>query len=396
MSTSASPNGRVTGPAIPGPLDRLRGALPTALSSAGAVAIALLIGAVVILLSGQNPLVAYAALFEGALGGVEPITETLVAATPLILGGLAFAVAAQAGLFNIGIEGQLVLGGLAAGLVAALPLGLPAVVHLPLALLAAVVAGGIWGGIPGFLKARTSAHEVITTIMLNYLAFRVSTVVIDLEDRLPVNPNLQATNAAEAGARLPRFVEGTRMHAGFLLALLMAAVLWYLLYKTTLGYRLRTVGLSRGAAAYAGIAWGATITLAMAMSGILAGLGGAADTLGLQGRYYNVAAGYGFTSIAVGLVGRNHPFGVVLAGLLFGALSAGATRMQNTAGTSRDLVSVLLGLVILSVSAFAVFDQFRRRRQLAAAAGPGGPGRDRTAATADEPELESRPPQPAV
>jgi simple sugar transport system permease protein len=391
MSASASPSAI---PAIPGPLARLRGALPTALSSVGAVAIALLVGAGVILFSGQNPVVAYAALFAGALGGAGPIAETLVAATPLILGGLAFAVAAQAGLFNIGIEGQLVLGGLAAGLVAAVPLGLPAVVHLPLALLAAVVAGGIWGGIPGVLKARTGAHEVITTIMLNYLAFRLSTVVIGLDDRLPVNPNLQATNPAEAGARLPRFVEGTRMHAGFLLALVAAAVLWYLLYKTTLGYRLRTVGLSRGAAAYAGIAWGATIALAMAMSGVLAGLGGAADTLGLQGRYYNVAAGYGFTSIAVGLVGRNHPFGVVLAGLLFGALSAGATRMQNTAGTSKDLVSVLLGLVILSVSAFAVFDQFRRRRALAANAG--GQGRDRSSIDASEPDLEARPGQPAL
>ena len=394
MSASAPPSSRAATPAAPGPLARVRGALPTALSSVGAVAIALLLGAVIILLSGQNPVVAYAALFEGALGGIQPITETLVAATPLILGGLAFAVAAQAGLFNIGIEGQLVLGGLAAGLVAALPLGLPAVLHLPLALLAAVVAGGVWGGIPGFLKARTGAHEVITTIMLNYLAFRLSTVVIGLEGRLPVNPNLQATEAAQAGTRLPRFIEGTRMHAGFLLALLAAVVLWYLLYRTTLGYKLRTVGLSRGAAAYAGIAWGATITLAMAMSGILAGLGGATDTLGLQGRYYNVAAGYGFTSIAVGLVGRNHPLGVVLAGLLFGALSAGATRMQNTAGTSRDLVSVLLGLVILSVSAFAVFDRFRRRRELAAEAGSGG--RDRAAADVDEPEMESRPPQPAV
>jgi len=394
MSAPASPRGRVAAPPVARPFDRLRATLPTAVSSLGAVAVALLVGAVVILLSGQDPLAAYAALFAGAFGGTGPITETLVAATPLILGGLAFAVAAQAGLFNIGIEGQLVLGGLAAGLVAALPLGLPAVLHLPLALLAAVVAGGLWGGIPGFLKARTGAHEVITTIMLNYLAFRVSTVVIDLEGRLPVNPNLQATNPAAAAARLPRLVEGTRMHAGFLLALLAAVVLWYLLYRTTLGYRLRTVGLSRGAAAYAGIAWGATITLAMAMSGLLAGLGGAADTLGLQGRYFNVAAGYGFTSIAVGLVGRNHPFGVVLAGLPFGALSAGATRMQNTDGTSRDLVSVLLGLVILSVSAFAVFDQFRRRREQAAKAG--SMGRDRASADADEPELESRPPEPAV
>ena len=310
---------------------RILAALPTALSSVGAVAIALLAGAVIILLSGQDPLLAYSALFQGAFGGVKPVTETLVAATPLIFGGLAFAVAAQAGLFNIGIEGQMAMGGLAAGIVGALPLGLPMVLHLPLALLAAVAAGGIWGGIPGVLKARTGAHEVITTIMLNYLAFRISTILISWDDVLPVKPDLQATVAAMPEARLPRPIEGTRLHAGFLLALLAAAVVWYVMYRTTLGYRLRTVGISRGAAAYAGIAWGAAITLAMAISGVLAGLGGAADTLGLQGRYYNVQAGYGFTAIAVGLVGRNNPVGVVLAGILFGALSAGATKMQSTA-----------------------------------------------------------------
>jgi general nucleoside transport system permease protein len=355
--------------AEPGVGQRFAAALPTILSSLGAVAIALALGAVIILLSGQNPAVAYAALFEGAFGGVKPITETLVAATPLIFGGLAFAVAAQAGLFNIGIEGQLVLGGLAAGIVGALPLGLPAILHLPLALLAAVAAGGLWGFLPGFLKARTGAHEVITTIMLNYLAFRLSTMLISWDDVLPVKPDLQSTEAAQTAARLPKLIEGTRLHAGFLLALVVAAVIWYLLYRTTFGYRLRTVGISRGAAAYAGISWGLTITLAMTLSGVLAGLGGAADSLGLQGRYYNVQTGYGFTAIAVGLVGRNNPFGVVAAALLFGALSAGATRMQNTAGTSKDLVSVLLGLVILSVSAFAVLDEFRKRRRQAAVAG---------------------------
>ncbi|MGI9254628.1 MAG: ABC transporter permease [Thermomicrobiales bacterium] len=359
---------RVAPPAEPGFGQRLASAAPTVLSSIGAVLLALAAGAVVILLSGQNPGAAYAALFEGAFGGVKPLTETLVAATPLIFGGLAFAVAAQAGLFNIGIEGQLVLGGLAAGIVGALPLGLPAVLHLPLALLAAVAAGGLWGFIPGFLKARTGAHEVITTIMLNYLAFRLSTIIIGMSNVLPVKPDLQATEAVKPGARLPKLIEGTRLNAGFLLALAAAVVIWYLLYRTTFGYRLRTVGISRGAAAYAGIGWGATITLAMTISVVLAGLGGAADTLGLQGRYYNVQAGYGFTAIAVGLVGRNNPFGVVAAALLFGALSAGATKMQNTAGTSKDLVSVLLGLVILSVSAFAVLDEFRKRRRQAAVA----------------------------
>ena len=133
-----------------------------------------------------------------------------------------------------------------------------------------------------------------------------------------------------------------------------AVVVWFLLYRTVFGYKIRTVGLSPGAAAYAGISWGRTIALAMLLSGLLAGLGGAVDALGLHGRYYNVMLGLGFTSIAVGLVGRNNPFGVVLAGLLFGALAAGATEMQNTAGISRDIVYVLLAFVILSVSALAV------------------------------------------
>ncbi len=373
------------------PLRRIAGALPTLLSSLLAVAIALAAGGVVIALSGQNPFPAYAALFEGAFGGRRAIAETLVMATPLILGGLGFAVASRAGLFNIGLEGQMVLGGLSAGLFAAWNPGLPLYVHLPLALLAAAVAGGVWGFIPGILKAKTGAHEVITTIMLNYLAYRISAVVIGREDlELLVNPALQATQPAVDNASLPLLLEGTRLHAGILIALLAAVLVWYLLYRTVFGYKIRTVGLSQGAAAYAGISWGRTIAVAMLISGLLAGLGGAVDALGLHGRYYNVMLGLGFTSIAVGLVGRNNPFGVVLAGLLFGALAAGATRMQNSAGIARDIVYVLLAFVILSVSALAVFEQFRQsRRQTARARSM---TRDRAADEAGEPLVEPPPP----
>jgi ABC-type uncharacterized transport system permease subunit len=393
MSTPPSPTsqpGRGSGPGA-----TIGAALPTLLSSAGAVAIALLAGAVVIILSGQDPLLAYQAMFAGAFGGPREISETLIAAAPLILGGLAFAVAYQAGLFNIGIEGQLVLGGLAAGLVGATPLGLPAFIHLPLALLAAVIAGGFWGGLPGFLKARTGAHEVITTIMLNYIAFRISAYVIANDDRFPmVNPSLQATNPVVPEAELPGLLAGTRLHAGLILAAVAAVLLWYLLFRTTVGYRLRMVGLSRGAAAYAGASWGKTIILAMFLSGVLGGLAGAGETLGLQGRYFSISPGYGFTAIAVGLVGRNHPAGVILAGLLFGALNAGATRMQSTAGTPRDLVSVLLGLVILSVAAFSAIDYLRRRRRQAARAR--STTRDRAAAEAGEPEVPPVPQPPAI
>ena len=333
---------------------RARGMLTTVLTSVAAVAVALLIGAIFILLSQQNPITAYRALLDGAFGSRRAIGETLAASTPYIFGGLAFAVAYRAGLFNIGIEGQMLMGGLAAGLFAAWNFDLPKVVYLPCALLVAAIAGGLWGAIAGALKAISGAHEVITTIMLNYLAYQVlSYALLRGDSWLPVNPQLQATNPANANARLPNILSGTRLHAGLLLGLLMAAVVWYLLFRTSFGYQLRTVGLSKGAAAYAGMSWGATVTIAMFISGALGGLGGSSETLGLLGQQYNAPQGYGFASIAVGLVGRNNPFGVVLAALLFGTLRSGSTAMQNQAGTSKELVLVLQGLVILAFAALA-------------------------------------------
>ncbi|MDP9356982.1 MAG: ABC transporter permease [Chloroflexota bacterium] len=375
-------------------------AVPALLSSVGAVVVALLVGALVIALTGDDAVTAYRALFAGAFGNRRALGETLVAATPLILAGLGFAVAFRAGVFNIGLEGQLVLGALTAGLIGGFGFGMPAMIYLPLALIAAAVAGGIWGAIPGFLKAKTGAHEVITTIMLNYLAFRVSAAAIGADDVFPVDPGSRATERAAEASRLPRLLEGTRLHAGIVLALVAAVILWYLLFRTTFGYRVRAVGLSRGAAAYAGIRWGRTITTAMFVSGLLAGLGGAADALGLQGRYYDVRVGYGFTAIAVGMVGRNHPAGVVLAGLLFGALSSGATRMQNTAGTSREIVQVLQGLVILSVAALVAISHLRLGQSLLGRLPSRRTGErvrsDRTSEAVSEPELESRPNPPAI
>ncbi len=339
----------------------LRQSGPMVLTSAGAVALALALGALVILFSGQDPVVAYRALVSGAFGDRRGIAETLVAATPYILGGLAFTVAFRAGMFNIGIEGQIVIGGLACGLVGAYDLGLPPVIFLPLALIVAALAGGLWGAIPGALKAVSGAHEVITTIMLNYLAFRLLTYVLtETESWLPVNIQLQATKPVQPEARLPNLLERTRLHAGIIVALAAALVLWLLLYRTTWGYRVRTVGYSRGAAAFAGFSWGKVVTGAMFASGVLAGLAGAGETLGLQGKQISAPQGYGFTAIAVGLVGRNHPLGVVLSGLLFGALRSGATEMQNTAGTSKELVLVLQGLIILSVAAFVSASRLQR------------------------------------
>jgi len=370
------------------------------LSSVGAVAIALLVGAIVILISGDDPLVAYRALFRGAFGGVRPLSETLVAATPLIFGGLAFSLAFRAGMFNIGVEGQLVLGGLAAGWVGAQAFGLPKLLHLPLALVAAMLVGGLWGAIPGALKARTGAHEVITTIMLNYLAARISAYAVGTNGPLKGEAALPATDPALLSAQLNRLVPGERVNVGLLLGLVCAGLLWYLLFRTTFGYRVRTVGLSRGAAAYAGISWGRTITLAMMGSGLLAGLGGASEVLGLQGRYYDkFSPGYGFTSIAIGLVGRNHPVGVVLAAVLFGALNSGATAMQSAAGTSKELVQILQALVILSVAAFAAVARLQIGQRIMSRRSPGSSGSqggDRAAAVGMEPDLEARPAPPVV
>ncbi len=338
-----------------------------------AVLVALFVGGIIILITGHEPVTAYRAMIEGAFNGRRAIAETLIYTAPLLLGGLAFAVAYRASLFNIGIEGQLVIGGLAAGLVGAWDLGLPTALHLPLALLAAAVAGGIWGAIPGALRAWTGAHEVITTIMLNYLAYRLINYTIQkLGDWLPVDNQFQATDRVQESARLPIILDGTRLHAGILIALAAAVVLWYLMFRTSFGFALRTVGLSRGAANYSGISWKGVFVIAMLLSGVFAGLAGAGEALGLHGRHYAAPPGYGFTAIAVGLVGRNHPLAIIPAAVLFGALSAGAPAMQAEASVSKEIVLVLQGLVILAVAAFAAANRIPGLRRLATPRMSGG------------------------
>jgi len=344
----------------------------TFVTSSLAVVLALAVGALFILVSNQNPFDAYRALFDGAFGGRRQIAETLVAATPMILGGLAFAIAARASMFNIGIEGQLVIGSLFGGLVGAANFDLPKPVYITLCLVVGGLAGGIWGAIPGVMKARSGASEVITTIMLNYLAFRISTYFVTSAGTWLswVDPQQKATKKISPNARLPIILDRTRLHGGIILAIVLALLFWYILFRTTFGYKIRTVGLSRGAAEYAGIAWGSTITKAMFLSGALGGLAGVIESTGLLGRHFDTRAGYGFTAIAVGLVGRNHPFGVIFAGLLFGILRSGSNAMQSQAGTSKELVLILQALVIFAVSALAALEYIRARRARTAAAGP--------------------------
>lgn len=339
------------------PLRISSGAWVAVVGSVSAVIVALFLGGVVMRLSGADPVKAYEALINGAFVGKRSIAETLIYSAPLILGGLAFAISSRAGLFNIGIEGQLITGGFIAGLVGAWDLGLPGPVYMPLALLSGALGGAVWGFIPGYLKARTGAHEVITTIMLNYLAMRIITyLTLRQSGILPVDSTMLATKRVAPEAMLPRLMPPTRLHLGIVIAVVAAIVLWYVLFRTRFGFKVRAVGLSQGASAYGGIKWGATIAIAMAIAGALSGLAGAGESLGLHGRHWATTPGYGFTAIAVGLVGRNHPLAVILSGLLFGALNAGAPSMQS-AGVSKEIVLLIQGFIILAVAALEVVNR---------------------------------------
>lgn len=293
---------------------------------------------------------------------IQPFAESLVATTPYIFAGLALALGFRCGLFNIGAEGQLFIGALASVWVGYSLKGLPAVIHLPLALGAGAIGGAIWAGIPGLLKAKTGAHEVITTIMMNYIAFRLSDYLITGPMRRP--GFVPVTPFVEESARLLRFFpEPNRLHAGFLLALAMAVLVWWFLFKTTLGFEIRTVGANPNAARYAGISVTRSYVLTMALSGALAGLAGTVQVLGVDywlGQAFS--SGYGFDSIALALLGKSHPLGVVLAALLFGTLRNGATRMQSIARIPVDIISIVQALVIMFIAAPAIIRAIYRVR----------------------------------
>lgn len=326
------------------------------------VVTAVAVGAVVILATGGDPLLAFEGMIEGAFGSKRALSETVVAATPYIFAGLAVALAFRGGLFNIGAEGQIAIGAICGVWVGyALPnvLGvkqLPAVVHLPLVLLAGMTGGAIWGGIPGWLKARTGAHEVINTIMMNYLALLLSGWLLGgpMRDPNPLNV-LSQTKKIAPSAHIPVIFEGYRLHWGVVLALIVAALMYWLLWKTTIGFEIRTVGANPEAAHYAGVRVGRILVLSMALSGLLAGLAGAVEVAGVH-HYHTLgfSVGYGFDSIAIALLGRNHPLGVILGAFLFGVMRNGATQMQFRSQVSVDIISVIQALILMFVAAEAI------------------------------------------
>ncbi len=326
-------------------------------------------------------IIGYGALFSGSLGNPAtimaalksgksadllkafyPLSESLVTATPYIFAGLAVAIGFRCGLFNIGAEGQFYIGALSSAYVGYSIVGLPWFIHLPLAILAGALGGAIWGAIPGFLKAKFGAHEVVNTIMMNWIAFRLSdwllTGPMKASGYRPVTPNVEVT------AELPRFFpDPLRFNWGFFLALAMAFVVYWFLFKTTLGFEIRAVGANPDAAKYAGMNIVRNFVLVMTLSGALAGMAGAAQVLGTDhwvGQGFS--AGYGFDSIALALLGKSHPLGVVLAALLFGILRGGATTMQSMAGIPIDIISIVQGMVIIFIAAPAIIRWIYRIR----------------------------------
>ncbi|MBI5841182.1 MAG: ABC transporter permease [Chloroflexi bacterium] len=326
-----------------------------------AILTAVIVGGIIISIVGGNPFQAYRGLIEGSLGSQKALSETAVWATPYIFAGLAVALAFKGGLFNIGAEGQLALGAVFSSLIGyALPgwLGfdLPTIIHLPLAIIVGMIAGGIWAGVVGALKAYTGGHEVINTIMMNYIALNTTSFLLNgiMKDKSPTNVIARTPMIADS-ARIPTIFEGLRVHWGFLLALLVAFFIWWLLTKTTLGFEIRTVGLNPDAAKYAGINVKRTITLTMVFSGMLAGLAGAIEVTGLNFRHeLGFSIGYGFDAIAIALLGKSHPLGVVLAAILFAAMRNGATRMQFITQLPVDLISMLQAFILLFVAADAI------------------------------------------
>jgi simple sugar transport system permease protein len=330
-----------------------------------AVLLALAAGALFILAIGEHPVEIYGLMLSQSLGTGYGLGQTLFKATPLIFTGLAVALGFRCGLFNIGVEGQLYLGGFAAALAGLAMKSAPPLIALPVALAAAALAGGAWGAIPGVLKARFGAHEVINSIMLNFIAMAL---VSYAGHGLFQHATVRTAEIAPAAA-LPRLdalapaLRGSPANAALGLAVLVALAVGVLLFRTRLGYELRAVGWNAPAAEYGGVSIGRTQALALALSGAVAGLGGCNFVLGYKHWFeLGFSGGVGFLGIAVALLGRNHPIGVIVAALFFGALSYGGLVINQR--VPRELVEVLQALVILlAIGSQQVLERVARRMQ---------------------------------
>jgi simple sugar transport system permease protein len=336
------------------------------------ILVGVLVGAIILIIAGYNPIAAYSEILQGIFSGPRNIAAAIVRSTPIIMTGLSVTFAFRTGLFNIGAEGQFLVGSVAAALVGAF-VRLPAFLHIPVVFLAAIVAGALWGGLAGLLKARFGVHEVIATIMLNWIAFYLNNYLIGLPGvQRPESEASQkildsaridilgawkmseeglAWRGANSGSFFAELLR-TDLNFGILVALVLALAIWYILHRTTLGYELRAVGYNKDAAEYGGINVQRSIIVSMAIAGAVAALAGAVQVMGRTQEITKLAVmeGNGFDGIAVSLIGNNTAFGNVFAGLLFGGLVQGGTRMQTRLGAPSEIIDIVIGTIIFFIA----------------------------------------------
>ena len=323
----------------------------TFLFSILSVALGLLVGAIALILSGHNPITVYAALIDGIIGKPKYMAWTIIRATPLILTGLSIAFAFKTGLFNIGAEGQFIVGSLVAVLVGA-GLDLPAIIHIPLTLLCAAIAGALWGGIAGWLKSKFGINEVIANIMLNWIAFYLSNFVL-MTSWLKV-PNSETSVPIKDSAKISiDWLKGlvgpaTSVNWGIVISIIIVIIIAFILAKTTLGFELRAVGFNKFGAEYAGINVNSSILKSMAIAGMIAAIAGAIQVMGVTNVITVLPAqeGYGFDGIAVALIAN---IGVIFSGLLFGAFKYGGTKMQSV-GAPSEVISIIIGSIVYFIA----------------------------------------------
>jgi simple sugar transport system permease protein len=334
------------------------------------VLIALAIASIVIILIGKNPIYAYRVMIVGAFGGAEQLANTIVKMTPLVLTGLAVGFGFRAGIFNIGAEGQMAMGALIGSMVAMNVGFLPPFLAIPLSLIFGMLAGAIWASIAGFLKAFTGAHEVISTIMLNWIATNIAIFMVS--GPLAIGSGTPKSPEISESSKLPIIlkVKATEMSIAIFIAIMVAIVMYVILEKSTMGYELKGVGFNPHAAEYGGVNIKKSIILTMAISGALAGMAGIIDILGVPPNRFvgELTGGRGFDGITIALIGRNHPIGIIFAALLIASLRTGSNAMQITAQIPNDIVMIIQGIVIFLVAAERIVSTLigykRKRREV--------------------------------
>ncbi|PLV58701.1 ABC transporter permease [Thermotoga sp. KOL6] len=315
------------------------------------VIIALLVAAVVIIAIGQNPFIAYKAMIEGAFGNLQALADTIIKTTPLILTGLSVGFGFRAGLFNIGAEGQMIIGAIFATVVGINMRGIPPTLAIPVTMLAGMIGGALWAAISGYLKAKTGAHEVVTTIMLNWIATYISSYLIT--GPLAVGSGTPKSPEIAPSAKLPPIVTvgALEMTSGIAISIIAAIVMYIILEKTKTGYEVKATGFNPYAAEYGGINISKNIVMCMAISGALAGLAGALEVMGLHHRFLGtLSGGKGFDGISIALIGQNHPIGIIFASFLIASLRTGSSNMQFV-GVPKHIVTIIQGIVIFLVAA---------------------------------------------